>query len=165
MLKSILTIVSFLAVSFAVQAQSKAGIHIGYGTETERPLFGINAEFGVTNQITVAPDFSYYLTQKHRYLTTTMWEVNANAHYYFQDKKDFRIFGLGGINYSHVKVSSELSTLWAVSSTATSGKAGFNLGGGGTYALGTNMEAFSTLKYTIGSADQVVLFGGLRYIF
>src|SRR5690554_3836058 len=167
MKKIILTAVIILGFGFTAQAQTKAGIHFGYGSEIERPLIGANAEFGLTDKISIAPDFTYYFTEKIDYLKTSMWELNANAHYYFMDNDKFKVFGLGGLNYTHVKVTWDGPSFWGIGGnpSESDGEIGFNLGGGATYDLTDKIQAFSTLKYTIGSTDQVVLFVGARYVF
>lgn len=165
MRKITLSIVIILGLTYSAKAQTKAGVHLGYGTEIERPLIGINAEFNITDKITVAPDFTYYLTKNYAYIKTSMWELNANGHYYFLDKDTFKVFGLAGLNYTSIKVTSDFNSIWLSEVSATDSKIGFNIGGGATYTLSNKIEAFSTLKYTIGSTDQVVLFVGARYIF
>ncbi|MDO5608785.1 MAG: outer membrane beta-barrel protein [Capnocytophaga sp.] len=152
----------------SMQAQTKAGIHFGYGTEIKKAGLGVNAEFGITDKIAIAPDFTYYLTEKTTYVKVSMWEINANGHYYFLDKDAFKVFGLGGVNYaqSSVKFDHPLGGMLGVSGTSASeGKIGLNLGGGATYDLSESIQAFSTLKYSLGSTDQLVLYAGARYIF
>lgn len=167
MKKIILTAAIILGLGFAAQAQTKAGVHFGYGSEIERPLIGANAEFGITEKISVAPDFTYYFTEEITYVKTSMWELNANAHYYFMDNDKFKVFGLGGLNYTHAKVTWD-GPAWGFGgggASSSDSEIGFNLGGGATYDLTDKIQAFSTLKYTIGSTDQVVLFVGARYVF
>lgn len=167
MKKIILTTVLFLGLVFTAEAQIKAGIHFGYGSEIEEPAIGANAEFGITDKISIAPDFTYYLTEKNPYGKISFWEFNTNGHYYFMDNDKFKVFGLGGLNYTHAKVT--LNDYWgfgiASSESDSKGEFGFNLGGGAAYDLTDKIQAFSTLKYTIGSTDQIALFVGARYVF
>lgn len=166
MKKIILTTILFLGLVFTAQAQTKVGVHFGYGSEIDRPLIGANAEFGITDKISIAPDFTYYFTEKISYVKTSMWELNANAHYYFMDKDKLKVFGLGGLNYTHAKVTWD-GPVWGFGgeSSESDSEIGFNLGGGATYDLTDKIQAFSTLKYTIGSTDQVAIFIGARYVF
>ena len=167
MKKIFLTSMFILGLAFTAEAQTKAGVHFGYGSEIDRPLIGANAEFGITDKISIAPDFTYYFTEKIAYVKTSMWELNANAHYYFMDNDKFKVFGLGGLNYTHAKVTWD-GPGWGFGGGGTSSsdsEIGFNLGGGATYDLTDKIQAFSTLKYTIGSTDQIVLFVGARYVF
>jgi|SRR5690554_6948151 len=164
----ILTTALILGLGYAAQAQTKAGIHFGYGTEIKKAAIGVNAEFGITDKITVAPDFTYYFTEKTEYVKWSLWELNANGHYYFLDQDKFKVFGLAGLNYAQSKVTMDIpfgGLFGMENNSASKGKIGFNLGGGGTYDLTDNIQAFSTLKYTIGSTDQLVIMIGARYIF
>lgn len=168
MKKTILSIILITGIFYTVGAQIKAGIHFGYGTEIEKAAIGANAEFGITNKISIAPDFTYYFTEKTDYVKMSAWELNANAHYYFLDQNKFKVFGLGGLNYSTVKVTFDhpMGGLFGGGDSSSSeSKIGFNIGGGATYDLTEKIQAFSTLKYTAGSTDQLAIFIGARYIF
>ncbi len=165
MKKIFLTSMFILGLAFTAEAQTKAGVHFGYGSEIDRPLIGANAEFGITDKISIAPDFTYYFTENIEYVKTSFWEFNANGHYYFLDQDAFKVFGLAGLNYSHVKVTANYPGIFGDSYSASDGEIGFNLGGGATYDLTDKIQAFSTLKYTAGSTDQIALFVGARYIF
>lgn len=169
MKKIILTATIILGFGFIAQAQTKVGIHFGYGTEIEEPAIGANAEFGITDKISIAPDFTYYFTEKIDYVKMSVWEFNANGHYYFLDQDKFKVFGLAGLNYTHVKVSwdgpSYGGIFGGINESSSDGEIGINLGGGATYDLTDKIQAFSTLKYTAGSTDQLAIFIGARYIF
>lgn len=164
----LLTTAIILGFGYISQAQTKAGIHFGYGTEIEKAAIGANAEFGITDKISIAPDFTYYFTENISYVKTSFWELNANGHYYFLDQDAFKVFGLAGLNYTQAKVTVDIpfGGIFGSGSTSSSdGEIGLNLGGGATYDLTDKIQAFSTLKYTLGSTDQVAVFIGARYIF
>jgi len=165
MKKILLTTVLFLGLAVTVQAQTKLGIHLGYGSEIEKAAIGANAEFGITDKISIAPDFTYYFTEKVDYVKMSAWEFNANGHYYFLEQEKFKLFGLAGLNYTHVKVTANYPGIFGGSHSASDGEIGVNLGGGTTYDLTDKIQAFSTLKYTAGSTDQLAIFIGARYIF
>ncbi len=159
MKKIILTTGLFLGLTLAVNAQTKAGIHFGYGSEIDKMAVGANAEFGITDKISVAPDFTYYFMENTAYVKTSLWELNANAHYYFLEQDKFKVFGLGGLNYTRATIT------FKNSDSVSNGDVGLNLGGGATYDLTDKIQAFSTLKFTVGSTDQLALFIGARYKF
>lgn len=166
MKKFILSYLMISGVALTANAQFKAGIHFGYGTEIERPAIGVNAEFNLMEKLSLAPDFTYYFTEKISYVTTNLWELNLNAHYYFLGQDKFKVFGLGGLNYAHYNVKSEIDIpFFGVNTAASDGKIGFNIGGGATYQLIEKLEAFSTIKYTVSSTDQAVFYVGARYLF
>ncbi len=166
MKKTILSIILITGIFYTVGAQVKAGIHFGYGTEIQKPAIGVNAEFGIIEKLALAPDFTYYFTDKLDYVTTNLWEINLNAHYYFLGQDAFKVFGLGGVNYAHASVKMDADIpFFGTSSSASDSEIGFNLGGGASYAFIESLEAFSTIKYTISSTDQAVILLGARYIF
>lgn len=167
MKKIFLTTIIVLGLGYVAQAQTKVGVHLGYGSEIEKAAIGANAEFGITDKISIAPDFTYYFTEKEQYIKMSVWELNANGHYYFLDQDKFKVFGLAGLNYTHVNVTTDYPSggFWGGNYSASDGEVGFNLGGGATYDLTDKIQAFSTLKYTAGSTDQLALFVGARYCF
>lgn len=166
MKKYILIFLLISGLAYTVNAQIKAGIHFGYGTEIEKPAIGVNGEFGILEKLSLAPDFTYYFTDKLDYVTTNLWEINLNAHYNFLGQDKFKVFGLGGLNYAHSSVKADVDIpFFGTSSSSSDSEVGFNLGGGATYAFIESLEAFSTIKYTISSTDQAVIFIGARYIF
>lgn len=165
MKKIFLTTIIVLGLGYVAQAQTKVGVHLGYGSEIEKAAIGANAEFGITDKISIAPDFTYYFTEKTEYVKMSVWEFNANGHYYFLDQDKFKVFGLAGLNYTHVKVTTDYPGIWGGNYSGSDGEIGFNLGGGATYDLTDKIQAFSTLKYTAGSTDQLALFVGARYCF
>ena len=166
MKKHLLTALIFLGLILTAQAQTKVGIHFGYGTEIEELAVGANAEFGITDKISIAPDFTYYFTENTDIVKISFWEINANGHYYFLDESAFKVFGLAGLNYAHASVKMEnLGFPGMGGYSGSDGEIGFNFGGGATYDLSDTIQAFSTLKYTAGSTDQVAIFIGARYVF
>ena len=164
MKKILLTSTLFLGLVFTIQAQTKIGIHFGYGTEIEELAIGANAEFGITDKISIAPDFTYYLTEKSDFAKVSFWELNANGHYYFLDQDAFKVFGLAGLNYAHSSVKVDHPGFGSGSTSVSDGEIGLNLGGGASYDLSDTFQLFSTLKYTAGSTDQAAIFIGARYM-
>lgn len=169
MKKLFLTALIALGFSAVAQAQIKVGAHFGYGTNLSQPLVGANAEFNVTQKISIAPDFSFYTSQKEGEYKHDLWEINANGQYYITQVLDdkMKIFGLAGINYaqSSLKYISTWHPGTVSNVSVTDSEIGVNLGGGVTYDLSKDFQAFSTLKYTAISTDQLALYMGVRYIF
>ncbi|MDO4728120.1 MAG: hypothetical protein Q4B43_03830 [Bacteroidota bacterium] len=168
MKKIILTALIAFGFSNVAEAQIKVGAHFGYGTHLAQPLIGANAEFLITKKISIAPDFSLYTSNKVRGYKDQLWEINGNGHYYITQVLDdkMNIFGLAGINYA--KFSSKYISDGYPSNgvfKSENNEIGVNFGGGVTYYLDKNFEAFSTVKYTAVSTDQLSLQMGVRYTF
>ncbi len=155
MKKLFLLAIVILGFGVNAQAQAKLGVHLGYGAEIDQALVGINGEFHINKKLSIAPDLTLYFPKKYSGNKYSLWEVNANVHYYFLSilRNKMNFFGLGGLNYSdYTKINYD-------------GDAGLNFGGGVTYDIDKQFQLFSALKYTAISTDQVALFTGIRYVF
>lgn len=164
MKRKILVVIALFVCSFAwSQDQKKIGGFLAYGTEVESLGIGINAEFPITDsKFSIAPNFIFYIPKEDFGITTTIWELNANANYYFSSTESASFYGIGGLNYTQVKVKGE--TFFGDFS-ASDNSIGLNLGAGVNFNLGKSFVPFAELKYTIGDFDQLVLAGGLKFNF
>ncbi|MGO3238429.1 MAG: outer membrane protein [Psychroflexus halocasei] len=155
---------SFISMSTA-QAQeidTRIGGMLAYGTEIENIGIGANAEFGVMEKLSISPSFIYYLPKEEGPIKMDWFEVNANANYYFLSDGKFDVYGLGGLNYSSVKVSSE--TLFGESYSVSDGRFGLNLGAGANMHLNNDsIMPFAELKYVIIDGGQLVLAAGVKF--
>ncbi|MGO2103719.1 MAG: outer membrane protein [Psychroflexus halocasei] len=167
---SIITSLSLFFFSFisipTAQAQeidTRIGGMIAYGTEIENIGIGANAEFGVMDKLSISPSFIYYLPKEEGPIKMDWFEVNANANYYFLSDDKFDVYGLGGLNYSSVKVSSD-ATFFGESYSVSDGRFGLNLGGGANMHLNNDsIMPFAELKYVIIDGGQLVLAAGVKF--
>ena len=84
------------------------------------------------------------------------FEVNLNSHYILLDNESVRAYGLGGLNYSYISVSSDFGT------AVGGGDTGVNLGGGAEMNVGLG-RVYAEAKYNLGGFSQVGLTAGLRF--
>lgn len=162
MKKVALIVALVLGFGMVAQAQTKIGIHGGFDVEGKNPIIGVNAEIGVMDKLTVAPDVGYLMLDKVEGVSSLGLEFNANGHYYFYDKDTFKFFGLAGVGYNYFKSSSEIL---GVKYEFSGGNFGVNVGAGMSYALSSNLDLFSTVKYTIRTGSSLGVHVGLRYTF
>ena len=158
-------IISVLGV-FAVNAQTetKIGGFLAYGTEIENIGIGVNAEFPIMDKLTIAPSFIYYLPKEEGFIKVNWFEFNANANYYFMDEESISIYGIGGLNYSSVKVSFDGDNSFLGENYSSSdGRIGLNLGAGANFNIGSKIEPFAELKYVIIDGGQLVIAAGVKY--
>lgn len=158
-------LISFLVpfISYA-QDQTKLGGHLAYGTEIENIGIGVNAEFPIADQLTIAPSFTYFLPKDEYGVKVEWFEVNGNVNYYFVDESGVSVYGLGGLNYSSVKVSYDNSTvLGAFGESASDGRFGLNLGAGANFEIGSSILPFAELKYVIMDGGQLVIAAGVKF--
>lgn len=139
---------------------------LAYGTEIENLGIGVNAEFGITENLRISPSFIYYLPTDHGIIKTNWFELNANANYYFVQDDKFDFFGLGGLNYSSVNVKYNGPDIGGLSKSigGSDGRFGLNLGAGANLHLSNdNITPFAELKYVIIDGGQLVIAAGVRF--
>lgn len=141
------------------------GAMLAYGSEIENLGIGVNAEFVITEDLRISPSFIYYLPTSNSIVKTTWMEFNANANYYFIQDGKFDVFGLGGLNYSHVSVKYDGPTYgFTPVGSASDGRFGLNLGAGANMHLNSDsIVPFAELKYVIIDGGQLVLAAGVRF--
>lgn len=165
--KMILVVALFVCSCAWAQDEKKIGGFLAYGTEIESLGIGINAEFPIASvsQLSIAPSFIFYFPKSDSFVKTTLWELNANANYYFSKTEKTGFYGIGGLNYTSVKVKTDLSSLGFGEISGSDSSIGLNLGAGANFIVGKSFVPFAELKYTIGDFDQLVLSGGLKFNF
>ncbi|MBF8149123.1 outer membrane beta-barrel protein [Winogradskyella sp. F6397] len=145
------------------QDQTKLGGYLAYGTEIENIGIGVNAEFPIADQLTIAPSFTYFLPKDEFGVKVNWFELNGNVNYYFVDSSNISVYGLGGLNYSSVKVSYDDAVGFGGDFSASDGRFGLNLGGGANFEIGSNILPFAELKYVIIDGGQLVIAAGVKF--
>lgn len=159
MKKTILSFIVFLMFLGFAKSQS-IGLMLGYGSKIEQIGIGANAEFGLTDKLKIAPSFLYYFTEDHDFVKTNLWELNGNVNYYFIDQNDLGVYGLGGLNYTHISAK---ANYMGYSHSDSSGKIGLNLGAGLNYNITDRLSPYAELKFVISDYDQLVAMIGMKY--
>lgn len=160
MKKTILSFVVFLMCLGFAKSQS-VGLMLGYGSKIENIGLGANAEFELSEKLKIAPGFLYYFTDDHEFVKTNLWELNGNLNYYFIDSNEIGVYGLGGLNYTHVSVKTDIP--FGGNYSDSSGKIGVNLGAGLNYHITERLSPFAELKFVISNYDQLVAMIGMKY--
>ena len=168
MKKKMLLIVSLFICSFAwAQDEKKVGGLLAFGTEIESAGIGLNAEFPIAavSKLSIAPSFIFYFPKTNSFIKTTLWELNINANYYFTSNDKVSLYGIGGLNYTTVKVKTDFSSIGYGEGSASDSSVGLNLGAGANFIVGKTFVPFAELKYTLGDFDQLVLAAGVKFNF
>ncbi len=165
MKKIVLLFIISLGLILTAQAQEdiRIGAFLAYGSEIENMGIGVNAEFPILENLTIAPSFIYYLPKEEFGVKINWLELNANANYYFVANEGISVYGMGGLNYSSVKVSYDNNYLFGSNYSATDGRIGLNLGGGINFNIGSRFVPFATVKYVVIDDGQLVAAAGVRY--
>lgn len=164
---SLLTILLIMVAMTVAQAQQpiRVGVFGGYGTKIEKPAIGAIGEIGIMEKLTVSPSFAYYFMESNDFMKASFFEFNANANYYFVTEGPFQAYGLAGLQVARSSVSMDLGDIGFGMGNidGSSSKAGFNIGGGANLNLGSKIMPFGELKYTLGGAEQLGIFLGVKY--
>lgn len=144
------------------QGETRIGALLAYGTEVENLGIGANAEFPIMDKLTISPSFIYYLPKDQVGVKVNWFEINGNANYYFLEQDNLSVYGLGGLNYSSVKVKYDGPYGDLIDYGAADGRFGLNIGGGANFILGNHMP-FAELKYVIIDGGQLVLAAGVKF--
>lgn len=170
--------VLLLLITTMSQAQFKnLGVGIAYGTQIKKPGVLINGQYYFSDKFALAPSFIYYLPYSDKSSNTvfgftssieaksTVWELNADANYYFLDQ-GVKLYGIGGLNVTGVKskITTSVTGLPTTETSANSTNVGVNLGIGADFKAGEKIVPFLNLKYTISNYDQLVIAGGIRFL-
>ncbi|WP_420318096.1 outer membrane protein [Ekhidna sp.] len=154
MKKLIFTLLLVTVISLASNAQSRVGVGLAYGAEIESAGIGVNGEFAASSQINIAPSFIYYFKKDN----VTWWELNGNINYIFSENSA-TIYGIAGLNLTGVSV--DLSDFGG--GKQSDSELGLNIGIGANFDTGGSLMPFAEAKYVLGNADQLSLFGGVRF--
>ena len=164
---TLFSILFFLILGFSAQAQSekRIGAFLAYGSEIENIGIGANAEFPLIENLTLAPSVIYYFPKDTYGLKMNWLEVNVNANYYFLTQENLGVYGIGGLNYSSVKVKYDGAYGWGSSGdySTTDGRFGLNLGAGANFSIGGNILPFAEIKYVIIDGGQLVVGAGIKF--
>lgn len=153
-----------LVLTTAVSAQFKVGGGLTIGSQAAADESGEKVGLGLTlkgdyafnDQWTISPDFTFFLPSGGDYGDFTLWQLNANAHYYFSSNEQFLFYGLAGLNYSHWKWDYE-SDYGGVAAEWDDSEIGLNLG------VGANMQQFfGEIKYDT-AFEQIALSVGILF--
>ncbi|WP_029904165.1 outer membrane beta-barrel protein [Prevotella sp. 10(H)] len=156
-MKKFLVFMAFIALSLSAfsQAGSKSVmVKAGYQTDYERFGLGIEGRYSITDNIRVAPDFTFYFPNDH----LTGLDFNANLHYVFPVQSGFSLYPLAGIGMVNNRFSFDGHSKGFTDF-------GVNLGAGGSFDIGYNGYLNVEFKYTFQDVDCAnIMFGyGVKF--
>jgi hypothetical protein len=163
MKKLVLIAVIFLAAtSFSNEVQAQVKNRVGFmlaAASGDIDMIGLGGvgEFAVMEKLTIAPQLIFYFPEERGNVDVNVFELNINANYYFYNHDIFEFYGLGGLNYTRVKVDFDGG------GDSSDGEMGLNLGAGINFELGKKFIPFSELRLTLGEYDQFVFNAGLKF--
>jgi opacity protein-like surface antigen len=153
--KKILLLIAFIGMLIYgqdVNAQFKLGITTTAGTDLsiddngeETIAFGVGVKgvYDITSSFSIAPGFTYFFPSVPDDLDINMYVVDLDAHYNLVANDNFKLYALGGLNYSIVDVSVDAGDFGSVSSSES--EIGANFGAG--IRSGGDLQFFGDIKY------------------
>ena len=171
-----LILLAFMLISISVTALAQTtnvgiGLNLGYGNEVSKPSVGMKMLFDISEEFTIAPSFNYYFEDKFELLGVetklACWDLNADIHWNFYSKENYKLYPLVGLSYFNVKAKAGANIgSFDVDVSESEGKFGLNLGFGGQLSLSENLIASAEVKYQIISDfNQFVPSVSLIYMF
>lgn len=155
-MKKITVFIFVLAFSITSFSQTKLGAQLVYGTTTEFGL-GAKANFDISGTaISVAPSFNYFFGESAGAASTSVFTINADAHYNVASGEGLTLYPLAGLNLTNQSVT-------VLNNSASATKIGFNVGGGLQYGISSALTGFFEAKYVIGTFDQAVFSAGVLF--
>ncbi|MBK5721033.1 porin family protein [Dysgonomonas sp. Marseille-P4677] len=135
-----ITLILLIALSFSAYAQLGEKVimpKLGYQTESERFLMGIEGRYSITNNVRIAPGLSILFPKNH----VTGLDVDVNVHYVFPIQGGLALYPfVGGVmmnnRYSHNDLTLKDTTF------------GLNIGGGAQYDITSNGYLNFEFKYS-----------------
>lgn len=160
MKRKLMLLVAILAlVSSSSFAQLKYGGGLSIGTEANDGDLGIGinarVDYSFNEKWSIAPNFTYWFPGDF----ISIWQLNADVHYIFSGDEALNFYGIGGLNYTHIKSEFDFGfeELISGSGSVSDSKIGLNLG------AGANMNKFfGEVKYDT-AAEQVALTVGILF--
>lgn len=148
------------------QDSKRIGGQLIYGTNINTLGIGAIAEFPIAEKMVISPSFSFYFPKDETVVKTSAFEINGNLNYILLEENSIQLYGLGGLNFTQLKVKTDLSIIGGTSDFSVSqGRIGLNLGAGANFDLGKNFLPFAELKYIISDFDRLVIAAGLKFNF
>ncbi|MBD8346495.1 MULTISPECIES: outer membrane beta-barrel protein [unclassified Dysgonomonas] len=161
-MKKLLLAVAFVASTLGAFAQSEKGEksligNIGYQSNAERFMLGVQGRYVIAENIRLAPDVMFFFPKDK----VTGLDINVNVHYVFNVDEKLSVYPLAGIAMQNNRYSGNAGSGGSNGFTDW----GFNLGAGAGYELGGNRFANLEIKYTFGDADCMVVALGYGFKF
>ncbi|MCH7400799.1 porin family protein [Belliella kenyensis] len=155
-----LTLMGYVGTLHA-QDTKRIGGQLIYGSNIESLGIGAIAELPVAAKMVISPSFSFYFPKDQGFFKQSAWELNGNLNYLFVEEEKLTFYGLGGLNYTSINVSSNMAGVGNFSSSA--GRIGLNIGAGANFEIGMSFLPFAEIKYILGDFDRLVIGAGVKF--
>lgn len=157
MIKKLFSLLLFIGIISAAQAQEKGAIRLSgalvYGTEVEEAGLNFGGEYFFTDQISGGVSYSIFFVPDPASFNV----LNIDGRYYFLNDKA-QVYGLLGLANATSKFE---GNVFGVPFSVKDSELGLNIGGGLVYMLSDKVGLNGQVKYTTPFDGQLVLQGGV----
>jgi hypothetical protein len=144
-----------------LHAQVRVGPFLAYGSNSELWGLGVNAEIMLNERFTVSPVFTQYFPKDFSNAPRrSMREVNANVNYYMIRGEVGYLYGLAGLNYTHIHRRNGAAL---TDDDKNDENAGINVGLGTMVRATDLLLPFVEAKYTAGGYSQLSVMFGVKF--
>lgn len=113
-LVALVAVVAIFGCASAQKGRVGAGVDFNFGTKISNVGFGLNLQYGFTNQLRGEASFDAFFEAKHQ----TVWDFNFNFHYLIKVAPRTNFYPLVGLTILHDDIGDGFT------------RVGVNLGGG-----------------------------------
>jgi len=166
-MKKILFVIVIMTMVSTVSFAQNENIHYGGGLTlgTDWSIDGgmgvglnLRGEYEINEDWSITPGFTFVFPSSKADYKLTQWQLNADAHYYFHEEGEFKIYGLAGLNYSHAKLKYDGNNSdYVIFGDINDSEVGIDLGAGANYDM-----FFGELKYDT-AFEQLAITVGVRF--
>ena len=138
------------------------GFQAGYATETNSLGAGMHIHYYRTNNLRIAPSFTYFIERKGE----NMWMIDADAHYVIPVSITASLYPIAGIHYSNWNFDADSERIVNELEPRVKHRPGVNLGLVFQHDIGYRVRANFELKYQfLKDYSQVMFMAGFGFWF
>lgn len=157
---AIIVLISFSSGKTSAQDFSVGG-GLYYATSLNNIGISLNGNYEINKQIQIAPSFIYFLAKDY-----VSWKAfDVDGHYKFLSNKGLGVYGIAGLAVTMVSLDFPSGEFFGGNLSVSSTEIGVNLGIGVSKNIGTNLDGFSELKYTLNNGGYLKIGAGVLYRF
>jgi outer membrane protein X len=161
MVKLITTAVIVCVLSLSAHAQVRVAPFLGYGNELGLWGLGGQVELLLNERLSITPVFMQYFPEDlDNAPRRTAWEVNGNVNYYVINGEVGYLYGLAGVNYTHIKIRTRTAFTDEIEND---NNVGLNFGLGSMVRINDLVLPFVEAKYTVGGYSQLSVMAGVKF--
>lgn len=150
-----------LALALPSKAQVRMAPFLAYGDQLGLWGLGGYTEIMLNEKMSIAPNFTQYFPKKlDNVPRRSAWELNANVNYYAINGEVGYLYGLAGLNYTHMRLRSSTDFPDEVEND---NNVGLNLGIGTMVRINDLILPFVEAKYTVGGYSELSVMMGVKF--